>query len=329
MSKLLSFQTTIATELEKLEKEYLPTRPANLYDPIKYTLSLGGKRMRPLLVMIGCDLFDGNTEEALPAAIAVELFHNFTLIHDDIMDNAPLRRNKQTIHEKWNNNVAILGGDAMMVKAYEYLAKTKPELLPGILKVFNSIALQVCEGQQLDMDYEKQFSVASAQYMNMITLKTAVLLAGSLKMGAIIGGARNEDADRLYEFGKNIGIAFQLQDDILDVYADAASFGKQKGGDIISNKKTFLLIKALELSNLNSYKKEELLQWIHAPQFIPQEKVEAVTEIYNFLNVKKIAEVEMDKYYRSALQYLHQIPVNEEKINELAVFTEGLMSRGN
>ena len=329
MNKILSFQTTIATELEKLEKEYLPARPANLYDPIKYTLSLGGKRMRPLLVMIGCDLFDGNTEEALPAAIAVELFHNFTLIHDDIMDNAPLRRNKQTVHEKWNNSVAILGGDAMMVKAYEYLAKSKPELLPEILKVFNSTALKVCEGQQLDMDYEKQNVVGSVQYLNMITLKTAVLLAGSLKIGAITGGARNEDAERLYEFGKNIGIAFQLQDDILDVYADAEKFGKQKGGDIISNKKTFLLIKALELSNLNSYKKEELLQWIHAPQFIPKEKVEAVTEIYNFLNVKKIAEAEMDKYYQSALQYLQKIPANEEKKKELISFTEGLMKREN
>ncbi len=211
--------------------------PKELYEPIDYIMSLGGKRMRPLFVLIGCDLFDKDVNNAIHAALAVEIFHNFTLVHDDIMDNAPLRRGKSTVHEKWNENIAILSGDVMMVKAYQELCKTDVAILPALLDVFNDTAMKVCEGQQLDMNFEKLFKVSIPQYIKMIELKTAVLLAGSLQLGAIIAGADNKDAQQLYEFGKHIGIAFQLQDDILDVYATTDKFGKQKGEILFRTKK--------------------------------------------------------------------------------------------
>lgn len=318
--------------------------------------------MRPLLTLLACDLFDGNVNDALNPALGIELFHNFSLIHDDIMDNAPLRRNKPAVHQKWNSNIAILSGDAMLVKAYELICSSGlyPELNstkqnPGsssglnprssglhpehksanlhsdciveVLKIFNETALHVCEGQQLDMNYEKLSSVSIAQYIKMIELKTAVLLAGALKIGAIIAGARPEDAERIYGFGKNIGVAFQLQDDILDVYADESKFGKQKGGDIIANKKTFLLLKSIELAKLNPYKKEELQQWIHAPQFDPQQKVEAVTAIYDFLNVRKIAHNEVMSYYDKGIKLLNEIPGNESKKKNLTALVESLINR--
>ncbi|MBN8695005.1 MAG: polyprenyl synthetase family protein [Bacteroidetes bacterium] len=303
------------------------SNPKELYDPIEYIMSLGGKRMRPILVMMACDLFDGDTTKALHPALAIEIFHNFTLVHDDIMDKAPLRRNKETVHIKWNDNIAILSGDAMMVKAYQEICKAEPEQLPELLKIFNDTALKVCEGQQMDINYESLLKVSIPQYLKMIELKTAVLLAGALKIGALIGGAREEDAQHLYDFGKHIGIAFQLQDDILDVYANADKFGKQKGGDIIANKKTFLLLKAMEMAENNRYLKEELQQWIAAPQFDPNEKVEAVTNIYNFLNVKELARNEMQKQYELGISALKQIPANEEKKQALIVFADSLMVR--
>lgn len=303
------------------------SNPKELYDPIEYIMSLGGKRMRPILVMMACDLFDGDTTKALHPALAIEIFHNFTLVHDDIMDKAPLRRNKETVHIKWNDNIAILSGDAMMVKAYQEICKAEPEQLPELLKIFNDTALKVCEGQQMDMNYESLLKVSIPQYIKMIELKTAVLLAGALKIGALIGGAREEDAQHLYDFGKHIGIAFQLQDDILDVYANADKFGKQKGGDIIANKKTFLLLKAMEMAENNRYLKEELQQWIAAPQFDPNEKVEAVTNIYNFLNVKELARNEMQKQYELGISALKQIPANEEKKQALIAFADSLMVR--
>ncbi len=264
----------------------------------------------------------------------MELFHNFSLIHDDIMDNAPLRRNQPTIHRKWNPGVAILSGDAMLVKAYQLICTPEsdlvmPDCILKILAIFNATALSVCEGQQLDMNYEKLDSVSVAQYIRMTELKTASLIAGSLKTGAIIAGAKAEDADRMYEFGKNIGIAFQLQDDILDAYGSEAKFGKQKGGDIIANKKTFLLLKALEISRHNAYKREELQQWIYSPvtDKDAKQKVEAVTAIYDFLNVRRLAEEEMLNYYQKGLSFLEQIPANESKKENLRKFIEGLMSR--
>lgn len=303
------------------------SNPKELYEPIDYIMSLGGKRMRPILVMMACDLFDGDTAKAIHPALAIEIFHNFTLVHDDIMDNAPLRRNQETVHVKWNNNIAILSGDAMMVKAYQEICKADATELPKLLAIFNDTALKVCEGQQMDMNYETQLKVSIPQYLKMIELKTAVLLAGALKIGALVGGAREEDAQYLYDFGKHIGIAFQLQDDILDVYANADKFGKQKGGDIIANKKTFLLLKAMEMAESNRYIKEELQQWIAAPEFNASEKVDAVTNIYNFLNVKELARNEMQKQYELAMNALKKIPANEEKKNALIAFSDSLMVR--
>ncbi|MGQ0829292.1 MAG: polyprenyl synthetase family protein [Bacteroidota bacterium] len=324
MNKVSTYQQQIEQALKG--KSYGST-PKELYQPIEYIMTLGGKRMRPVLVFMACDFFDGDTNKALHPAIAIELFHNFTLVHDDIMDKAPLRRNQPTVHEKWNDNIAILSGDAMMVCAYKELCKADVELLPELLEIFSDTAVKVCEGQQLDMNYEKLSKVSIPQYIKMIELKTAVLLAGSLKIGAVIGRARDEDAQHLYNFGKHIGIAFQLQDDILDVYADAEKFGKQKGGDIIANKKTYLLLKAIEMAEGNRYVKEELHQWINAPQFNPKEKIEAVTHIYNFLNVKEQARKEMKKHYELALTFLKDIPVDEKKKQELITFADSLMIR--
>lgn len=324
MNKINSYREKIEQALK--EKSY-GSHPKELYEPIAYIMSLGGKRMRPVLVLIACDYFDGNINKAMDAALAVELFHNFTLVHDDIMDKAPLRRGNETVHQKWDDNIAILSGDVMVVKSYQELCKYSADILPELLSIFSDTAIKVCEGQQLDMNYEKVQKVSILHYLKMIELKTAVLLGGAMKIGAIIGGARKEDAQHIYEFGKHLGIAFQLQDDVLDVYADAEKFGKQKGGDIIANKKTYLLLKAMEMAEGNRYMKEELQQWIHAPQFNASEKVEAVTNIYNFLNVKELAQKEMQKQYDIALEHLNKIPVNNSKKDELVKFAESLMIR--
>lgn len=324
MKSIAAYQQQIEEALK--DKKY-GSNPKELYEPISYIMSLGGKRLRPVLVFIATDIFDGDTSKSLHPALAIELFHNFTLVHDDLMDKAPLRRNQPTVHEKWNNNIAILSGDAMMVRAYQELCLADPAMLPQLLEIFSDTAVKVCEGQQYDMNYESMTKVSIQQYIKMIELKTAVLLGGALKIGAAIGGAREEDAQRLYDFGKHIGIAFQLQDDILDVYADAAKFGKQKGGDIIANKKTYLLLKAIEMAESNRYMKEELHQWIAAPQFDAKEKIEAVINIYNFLNVKELARTEMQKHYELALTFLKDIPVSESKKQMLISFAESLMVR--
>jgi geranylgeranyl diphosphate synthase type II len=324
VSTILLYQQYIEQGLR--DKSY-GTNPKELYEPVSYIMSLGGKRLRPVLVLIGCDFFGEHIDKALHAAIAVELFHNFTLVHDDLMDNAPLRRNQPTVHEKWDSSIAILSGDVMMIRAYQELNKINSQLLPQLISTFSETAIKVCEGQQLDMNYEKTQKVSIPQYLKMIELKTAVLLGASLKLGAIIGNARDEDANQLYEFGKHIGVAFQLQDDILDVYADEKKFGKQKGGDIIANKKTYLLLKAIEIAEGNRYMKEELYQWINAPHFNAAEKVEAVTNIYNFLNVKELARIEMKKHYDAAIACLSGIPVNPEKKQLLIDFANGLMVR--
>ena len=326
MDKISSYQEKVTQEIERFAKQVETQHPKELYAPVNYILSLGGKRMRPALVLAACDIFGGDVDKAIPAALAVEVFHNFTLVHDDIMDKAPLRRNKPTVHKKWDECIAILSGDAMLVQAYQLLCKTDLPVLPKLLDVFSKTAMHVCEGQQLDMNYEKAHKISIPQYLHMIQLKTAVLLAASLKIGALAGGAREEDAQHLYEFGNNLGIAFQLQDDILDVYGDER-FGKQVGGDIISNKKTWLLIKALEMTVGNRYMAEELQQWIFAPSFDPKDKVKAVTDIYNFLGVRKLAESEMTRFYDRGLKHLHQIPVSEELKKPLVQFAESLMVR--
>jgi geranylgeranyl diphosphate synthase type II len=312
-----------------IEKELadwpLPERPDALYDPIRYTFGMGGKRMRPLLVLIGCRLFKENVTHAIGPALAVEVFHNFTLLHDDIMDNAPIRRGKPTVHVEWGPNVAILSGDAMMVLAYEALSKAEPAALPKLLPLFNATALQICEGQQFDMEFEQRGDVTIAEYEHMITLKTAVLLAASLKMGAMVGSASDEQAQHLYDFGLNAGIAFQLQDDILDVFGDSGKVGKQQGGDIIAGKKTFLLLKAIELAGETD--REELLQWVSNGKSDPAEKVRAVTAIYDRLGIRQLAEQRMWHFHGKAQHHLEQVKGDDEWTAILREFTDSLMHR--
>lgn len=324
MKKLEYLQALISEEVDKLA---LPSYPAALYEPIRYILSLGGKRMRPALLLMACDLFGGDVDAAISPALAIEVFHNFTLMHDDIMDNAPLRRGRITVHEKWNNNVGILSGDVMLVQGYKLMMQVEDRLLRPILDIFNTTAIGVCEGQQLDMEFEVRNEVGIEEYINMIRLKTAVVLGGALKIGALIGGADSKDADLLSSFGEHLGIAFQLQDDILDVYGDPEKFGKQVGGDIISNKKTYLLIKALELANLQQT--TALTNWIAATQFDNTEKVEAITAIYNLLDVRQQAENAMQGYADKAFEALDAIKLPDAHKQYLRDFADGLLVREN
>lgn len=318
------YQELITAELERFASG-LPKQPERLYEPLRYTLALGGKRMRPLLVLIGAGMFSNDVRTAVPAAIGIELFHNFTLLHDDIMDNAPLRRGKETVYAKWNANIAILSGDALYTEAFRQIAQSPPHILPHVLDVFTRTALEVCEGQQYDMDFESRTNVSIPEYIRMIELKTAVLLAGALEIGALCGGAYATEAHKLYEFGRHIGIAFQLQDDILDVYGDPEKFGKQVGGDIVSNKKTFLLISALEKAD--AYSKEALLNWLQANGNAGDEKVKAVTAIYDQLGIRELAEKEMHAHYEKAIAALNSLQTEESKKELLRGFAESLMVR--
>lgn len=300
-------------------------KPAELYEPISYLMQLGGKRMRPVLVLVSTELFGGNVSNALDAAIGIELFHNFTLMHDDIMDKAPLRRGNQTVHVKWNESAAILSGDVMFVEAYKLMIRVDDSILRKVLDIFSDTASGVCQGQQADMNFEKRDQVSLEEYIEMIRLKTAVLLAGSMQIGALIGGAKKEQADLLYEFGESLGLAFQLQDDILDVYGDPEKFGKQVGGDILADKKTFLLIKARELAKGENA--SELEKWLNKPGISPDNKVNAITDIYNSLGVRKLAEAEMENYVRKALNALDKITVEHSKKALLRGFAEQLLIR--
>lgn len=311
---------------EIAEKQY-PGKPAELYEPIRYIMALGGKRMRPALLLMACDLFEGSIMKALQPAVGIEVFHNFTLVHDDIMDKAPLRRGNPTVHEKWNDCIAILSGDVMLVQAYQLMMSVDDSILREVLNIFSEMATGVCEGQQTDMNFETLQEVSIKEYLEMIRLKTAVLLAGSMKIGALIGKAEQEHANAIYQFGENLGLAFQLQDDILDVYGDPEKFGKQVGGDIIANKKTFLLIKALELAE--DLDKEELSYWLNEENADPEVKVNAVTEIYSRLGVRQLAEHQMNTFAEKALSSLEQIPANYEKKKALRVFAEQLLVREN
>lgn len=300
-------------------------KPAELYEPISYLMQLGGKRMRPVLVLVSTELFGGNVSNALDAAIGIELFHNFTLMHDDIMDKAPLRRGNQTVHVKWNESAAILSGDVMFVEAYKLMIRVDDLILRKVLDIFSDTTSGVCQGQQADMNFEKRDQVSLEEYIEMIRLKTAVLLAGSMQIGALIGGAKKEQADLLYEFGESLGLAFQLQDDILDVYGDPEKFGKQVGGDILADKKTFLLIKARELAKGENA--SELEKWLNKPGISPDNKVNAITSIYNSLGVRKLAEAEMENYVRKALNALDKITVEHSKKALLRGFAEQLLIR--
>ena len=303
----------------------LPAGPAELYDPIRYVLSGGGKRLRPSLVLAACSLFSEKPRQALPAALAVEMFHNFTLVHDDIMDHAPVRRNKPTVHRKWNQNVAILSGDVMSVLAYHLLAGIPSGLLGPVLRIFNKTAIEVCEGQQMDMDFETAQEVTEEEYIRMIGLKTGSLLAASLQMGAILGGSSTSDANALHAFGLNLGISFQLRDDWLDVFGDPEKFGKRTGGDILSDKKTFLLIKAMELAR--GTVREELLSLIGNKKVPAREKVGRVKDIYLQLNIGKITREKMEVYYKKATGSLEEVNVTEQRKRILKKFAGELMER--
>jgi len=322
MRELKDLQLLIDEAVTKLE---YPAYPAELYEPIKYILQMGGKRMRPALLLMACDLFGGDVEKALAPALAIEVFHNFTLMHDDIMDNAPLRRGKTTVHELWDRNAAILSGDVMLIQGYKLMMQVEDRLLRPILDIFNTTAVGVCEGQQLDMDFETRSDVKIDEYIEMIRLKTAVVLGGALKIGALLGGADTKDAELIAKFGENLGLAFQLQDDLLDVYGSPEKFGKQVGGDIISNKKTYLLIKSLELANKEQA--TELSNWLNLKQFNQQEKVEAVTAVYNAVQVKQYAETTMQTYADKAFAALEKITLPEENKQYLRDFADGLMVR--
>lgn len=302
MQKIVELQTLVSNRIK--EQSYSKF-PHELYDPLDYIMGLGGKRMRPVLVLLAHHLYSDNHEEVLDAAIAVETFHNFSLIHDDIMDAAPLRRGQLTVHEKWNQNTAILSGDVMLVKAYEHFVNYPNEILPELLKLFNKTAIEVCEGQQIDMLFETQKDVTVDEYIRMIELKTAVLLGCSLEIGAIIAKAPSEEAKMLYEYGRLMGIAFQLQDDYLDVYANPEKFGKQVGGDIIANKKTFLWIEAHTLANEEQL--HQLRYWENLKVFKAEDKVAAITKIYNELNIPQLTETKIKEFADMAFTILEKV----------------------
>ena len=306
---------------KELSDLYYPSNPKNLYDPIKYVLNIGGKRIRPILMLLSHQLFSEDIEKSLKAALGIEVFHNFTLLHDDIMDKAPLRRGLQTVHEKWDNNTAILSGDTMLVHSFDLISQVENKNIRKILEVFNKSATEVCKGQQLDMDFEKREDVTLSEYLKMIEYKTSVLLATSLKIGGINGGASAVQQNHLYEFGKNIGIAFQLKDDLLDVFGNPETFGKQVGGDIISNKKTFLYLKALQLANES--KRKQLIQLFSEVE--NKNKVHEVKRIFSDLNIQKHTVDLIKAYYTKAMKHLDSI--NSEKKEPLFKFAERIKER--
>lgn len=311
-----SFETLSKQFAEKFDTRHFPEQPASLYEPNEYFLKLGGKRIRPILCLMGNELFDEIIPDAWHAATAIELFHNFTLIHDDIMDKAPLRRGKQTVHTKYNESTALLAGDVMMVKAYEYLNKISSSYLHKVLTLFNKTAIEVCEGQQMDMDYESRENVSMNDYLRMIELKTSVALAASLKIGALLGGGGERNQNLLYKFGRKLGIAFQVQDDYLDAFGDQQKTGKQSGGDILANKKTFLLIHAME-SAPHQKGLKELIKSNAA------DKIEKVLEVYKDCKADEWALQLKNKYIDEALNHLEDIAVlskRKEPLKKLALF---------
>ena len=309
---------------KKIEETSFKESPIGLFEPMEYILSMGGKRLRPVLILMGCNLFNENISKAVNQEIGIELFHNFTLIHDDVMDNADIRRNKSTVHKKWNENVAILSGDATSIKAYEYIVKCDKEVLPEVISIFNTTALEVCQGQQYDMEFEDRTDVSIDEYIEMIRLKTAVLLGGSLKIGAIVGGANEKEAQKLYDFAINLGLAFQLQDDLLDSFGNVETFGKKIGGDILCNKKTFLLINALNLAKGND--KKELLTLINSNNQ-NQEKIDKVLSIYTKLDIKNITISKINDYLNKSIENLNDVNVDNSKKEELLKLVVKLKDR--
>lgn len=319
-----------ADELTRLINDYIDRlpydrRPASLYEPVRYVLSIGGKRVRPTLMMLSYNLFHDDVERVLMPAAALETYHNYTLLHDDLMDNAPLRRGKPTVHTKWNANTAILSGDSMLVLAYQRMQKVDAQHLQPVMELFTETALEIGEGQQYDMEFETRQDVTEPEYIEMIRLKTSVLLACAMKIGAIIADAPAVDADNLYKFGEQTGLAFQLQDDYLDVYGDEKVFGKAIGGDILSNKKTYMLINAF--LRADDAQKKELAHWIEARSFDPKEKIAAVTDIYNRLGIGQLALDKIAFYFDSANKYLDAVSVDDGRKKELRGYAARMMHR--
>ena len=308
-----------------LDKLPYNRQPASLYAPIRYVLSMGGKRLRPVLMLLSYNLFKDDPETILMPACALETYHNYTLLHDDLMDNADLRRGHETVHKKWDANTAILSGDSMLVLAYQRMAQCRPDKLAEVLSLFTETALEIGEGQQYDMDFEHRNDVSEDEYIEMIRLKTSVLLACAMKIGAILAGASKEDADNLYRFGEQIGLAFQLQDDYLDVYGDTRVFGKAIGGDITSNKKTYMLINAF--NRADATQRAELERWIGAEHFDREEKIAAVTRLYNEIGIDRIAQQKIEYYFSESRKYLNAVGVDEARKAELADYAQRLMKR--
>ena len=319
-------------ELLKMVNDYIEDatitrQPTSLYDPIKYVLSIGGKRIRPVLLLLTYNMYRDDIERVMPTAVGLETYHNYTLLHDDLMDKADMRRGMPTVHRKWDDNTAILSGDSMLVVAFQRVAQCPAENLQDILSLFTMTALEIGEGQQYDMDFENRMDVTEDEYIEMIRLKTSVLLACAVKMGAIMAGASDEDAKNLYAFGEKLGLAFQLQDDLLDVYGDPKVFGKAIGGDITSNKKTYMLINAI--LRANNEQREELIKWITTDNFDKEEKIKAVTKLYNKIGIRQLCEKKINDYFAEALTYLEKVNVPVEKKTALQRFTDQMMHREN
>jgi len=325
MYPIEELQKIIYSEISRRSSELAVSKPGELFSPVVYTLGMGGKRIRPVLLLMGYNLSSESIDNAIPAALAMEVFHNFTLLHDDIMDKSQLRRNKPTVHVKFDQNSAILSGDAMVFLSYKYLLECKSDNLPEVLDLFTDTALEICQGQQYDMTFEKRMDVTEAEYIEMIRLKTAVLLGCCLKAGSLLAGAGNRLADQLYTLGSNLGIAFQLQDDFLDTFGDQKEFGKMIGGDISGNKKTYLLIKALESATGET--RQKLLDLISSEKFDPAEKIEAVKEIFNQLSIKNITEKKINSFYENAFIILNNMALKEDQKIYLKTFINNIRDR--
>ena len=310
---------------EALDNVVYDRQPASLYDPIKYVLSIGGKRVRPVLTMLSYNLYKDDPLSIMPQAIGLETYHNFTLLHDDLMDHADMRRGHETVHKKWDANRAILSGDTMLLQAFERVEDCDPAKLPAVFKVFIQTTLEIGEGQQLDVEFETRNDVTEDEYIEMIRLKTSVLLACACKVGSIMADAPAEDVENMYKFGEKLGLAFQLQDDLLDVYGDPAVFGKNIGGDITSNKKTYMLINAV--NRANPAQREQLMKWIDAKEFDRNEKVKAVTELYNEIGIRELCEQKIEEYYQKSLVYLAKVNLPEERKVELKAYAAEMMKR--
>ncbi len=322
---MLTFEEYLKKVNDAISAIPYPQEPSKLYQPISYTMALGGKRVRPVLLLMACEAFGGDVDKAIDAAVGLELFHNFTLLHDDVMDKAAVRRGQPTVQRKWNENVAILSGDAMLTMATQYMAKVDAAHLKPVLDTFNTTAMEIYEGQQYDMDYEHLAEVDSSDYINMIRLKTSVLLGCACKIGSIIAGADTANADALYETGLNLGLAFQLQDDVLDVWGDEATFGKEIGGDIMNNKKTFLLINALQSASDDDL--GELRRWLTDEYAMKQEKVPAVRAIYERLGVRQVAEEAISMYGDQAVKSLGMATISDEAHDRFEQFINSLLHR--